>query len=70
MPENRAVDGSLVFDTKINFDGYKKDLSELEKLSEQDIQVTGKAVLDKSDFEEGLRELERKAEAKQDFRTA
>lgn len=70
MSENRAVDGSLVFDTKINFDGYKKDLSELEKLSEQDIQVTGKAVLDKSDFEEGLRELERKSESTIDPVTA
>lgn len=63
MSENRVVDGSLVFDTKINFDGYKKDLSELEKLSEADIQVIGKATLDTSEFEESIRQMERKSES-------
>lgn len=62
MSENRAVDGSLVFDTKINLDGYKKELGQLERLSETDIQVTGKAVLDKSEFESEVKELDRKAE--------
>ncbi len=70
MSEKRAVDGSLVFDTRIDIDEFKKGLGKIENLAKLDIQITGRAVLDKSDFEEGIRELERKSESTIDPVTA
>ena len=65
MSENRAVDGSLIFDTKINKDGFEKDLVSIEKAAEKkDLEVTVDAVVDKAELEKDIKKIEHTVEKK------
>lgn len=64
MSEQRSVDGSLVFDTKINTESFKQDLEELKGLAEQtEVQAVVGSKIDKTGYEADKQELNREAES-------
>ena len=65
MPDNRAVDGSLIFDTKINKDNFEKDIAYIEKkVEEKDLEIKVDTAVDKAELEKEIKEIERTAEKK------
>lgn len=65
MPDNRAVDGSLIFDTKINKDSFEKDIAYIEKkVEEKDLEIKVDTAVDKAELEKDIKEIERTAEKK------
>lgn len=64
MSEQRSVDGSLVFDTKINVESFKQDLEELKGIAEQtEVQAVVGSKIDKTGYEADKQELNREAES-------